>query len=106
MKKLAKKLTKEWLKWKYGPRCDDFMSGCVGCNKWQCFDGLFKRVDPLTLEEDIQKLEKDLKWKKEMLQEFQRDLTVTPESTASESIVPFGDGMNPTTSRNQDSVPS
>jgi len=106
LKKLAKKLTKEWLKWKYGPRCDDFLSGCVVCNKWQCFDGLFKRVDPLTLEEDIQKLEKDLKWKKEMLQEFQRDPTVTPESTESGSIVPTGGEINPATSRNQDSAPS
>ncbi len=84
MKKLAKKLTKEWLEWKYGPRCHEFTSGCVICNKWQCFDGLFKRVDPLTLEEDIKKLEKDLKWKKEMLQEFQKESIATPESMVRE----------------------
>ena len=64
MKKLAKKLTKEWLKWKYGPRCDDFTSGCVVCDKWNCFDGLFGKRDPFTLEQEIKELEKDLKWKK------------------------------------------
>jgi hypothetical protein len=70
LKKIAKKLTKEWLKWKYGPRCDDFTSGCVVCDKWSCFDGLFGKRDPFTLEQEIKELEKDLKWKKEMLQEF------------------------------------
>ena len=106
MKKLAKKLTKEWLKWKYGPRWDDFTSGCVVCYKWNCFDGLFGKRDPFTLEQEIKELEKDLKWKKEMLQEFLKDLTVTPESMVSESTAPIGDAIYPATSRSQDSVPS
>ena len=106
MKKLAKKLTKEWLKWKYGPRCDDFTSGCVVCDKWNCFDGLFGKRDPFTLEQEIKELEKDLKWKKEMLQEFLKDPTVTPESTENKSTAPIGDAIYPETSRSQDSVPS
>jgi hypothetical protein len=82
------------------------MSGCACCDKWRYFDGLFGKKDPLTLEQDIKKLEKDLKWKKEMLRGFQKESIAIPESMESGSIVPTGGEINPATSRNQDSAPS
>lgn len=82
------------------------MFGCACCDKWKAFDDLFDEIDPLSLLEGIGKLEEELRWRKEMLQEFQQESTATPILMENKSIVLSGDEIQTDPSKNQDSAPS
>lgn len=72
----------------------------------ESFDILFGKDKPKMLEEEIDFLKEELKWRIETLQRYQKVHTVTPESTESKSIVPIGGAMIASPNKSQDSAPS
>ena len=41
----AKRLTEEYIKYWFGPRCPEYAAGCHACNAWSSFDVIFGDVE-------------------------------------------------------------
>lgn len=67
---VVRKILDPWLRLHFGERCEEYAYNCECCARYKLADELLslQRHTYLTLEKEIEDLEHELQWRKEMLE--------------------------------------